>query len=84
VPSVIDVPTRSPARYRLALGGCKFRCFLNSLYYSQQLDFPARAAHASRSYFRMSNMTKCPATTPIPVQLSGPEFIAFIFPPNRG
>ena len=29
---------------------------------------------------RMSNMTKSPATTPIPVQLSGPEFIAFIFP----
>jgi hypothetical protein len=28
----------------------------------------------------MSNMTKSPATTPIPVQLSGPEFIAFIFP----
>jgi hypothetical protein len=36
----------------------------------------------------MSNMTKSPATTPIPVQLSGPEFIAFIFPhlsmPMRG
>ena len=36
----------------------------------------------------MSNMTKSPATTPIPVQLSGPEFIAFIFPhlsmPTRG
>jgi transposase len=33
-------------------------------------------------------MTKSPATTPIPVQLSGPEFIAFIFPylsmPMRG
>jgi transposase len=28
---------------------------------------------------RMSNMTKSLATTPIPVQLSGPEFIAFIF-----
>jgi hypothetical protein len=25
-------------------------------------------------------MTKSPATTPIPVQLSGPEFIGFIFP----
>jgi transposase len=36
----------------------------------------------------MSNMTKSPATTPIPVQLSGPEFITFIFPhlsmPIRG
>jgi transposase len=36
----------------------------------------------------MSHMTKCPATTPIPVQLSEPEFIAFIFPhlsmPKRG
>jgi len=36
----------------------------------------------------MSNMTKSPATTPIPVQLSAPEFIAFIFPhlsmPMRG
>jgi len=33
-------------------------------------------------------MTKSPATTPIPIQLSGPEFIAFIFPhlsmPMRG
>ncbi len=33
-------------------------------------------------------MTKSPATTPIPVQLSEPEFIAFIFPhlsmPRRG
>ena len=33
-------------------------------------------------------MTKCPATTPIPVQLSEPEFSAFIFPhlsmPKRG
>ncbi len=33
-------------------------------------------------------MTKIPATTPIPVQLSGPEFVAFIFPhlsmPMRG
>ena len=33
-------------------------------------------------------MPKCQATTPIPVQLSGPEFIAFIFPhlsmPMRG
>ena len=36
----------------------------------------------------MSNMTKSPATTPIPVQLSEPEFAAFIFPhlsmPRRG
>src|ERR1700733_2670829 len=36
----------------------------------------------------MRNMTKSQATTPIPVQLSGPEFIAFIFPhlsmPMRG
>src|SRR5580692_10026322 len=36
----------------------------------------------------MRNMTKSQATTPIPVQLSGPEFIAFIFPhlsmPRRG
>src|SRR5208283_4408922 len=36
----------------------------------------------------MSNMTESPATTPIPVQLSEPEFIAFIFPhlsmPGRG
>jgi transposase len=36
----------------------------------------------------MSNMIKSPATTPIPVQLSAPEFIAFIFPhlsmPMRG
>jgi hypothetical protein len=36
----------------------------------------------------MGNMTKSQATTPIPVQLSGPEFIAFIFPhlsmPRRG
>src|SRR5271165_629018 len=36
----------------------------------------------------MSNMTESPATTPIPVQLSEPEFIAFIFPhlsmPRRG
>jgi transposase len=36
----------------------------------------------------MSNMTETPATTPIPVQLSEPEFIAFIFPhlsmPRRG
>src|SRR3954454_4293872 len=36
----------------------------------------------------MSNMTKLSTTTPIPVQLSGPEFIAFIFPhlsmPMRG
>jgi len=36
----------------------------------------------------MSNMTKLRTTTPIPVQLSGPEFIAFIFPhlsmPLRG
>ena len=33
-------------------------------------------------------MTESPATTPIPVQLSEPEFIAFIFPhlsmPGRG
>src|SRR5271155_521749 len=33
-------------------------------------------------------MTESPATTPIPVQLSEPEFIAFIFPhlstPRRG
>jgi hypothetical protein len=33
-------------------------------------------------------MTQSPATTPIPIQLSGPEFIAFIFPhlsmPRRG
>ena len=33
-------------------------------------------------------MTKSPATTPIPVQLSEPEFVAFIFPhlsmPRRG
>ena len=28
----------------------------------------------------MRHMTKSQATTPIPVQLSGPEFIAFIFP----
>jgi hypothetical protein len=36
----------------------------------------------------MSDMTESPATTPIPVQLSEPEFIAFIFPhlsmPRRG
>src|SRR3981189_816896 len=36
----------------------------------------------------MHHMTKSQATTPIPVQLSGPEFIAFIFPhlsmPMRG
>ena len=36
----------------------------------------------------MSDMTKRSATTPIPVQLSGPEFITFIFPhlsmPIRG
>jgi hypothetical protein len=36
----------------------------------------------------MSDMTKSPATTPILVQLSEPEFIAFIFPhlsmPRRG
>ena len=36
----------------------------------------------------MSKMTKLRTTTPIPVQLSGPEFIAFIFPhlsmPMRG
>jgi hypothetical protein len=36
----------------------------------------------------MSKMTKSPATTPIPVQLSRLEFIAFIFPhlsmPMRG
>src|SRR5208337_4201482 len=36
----------------------------------------------------MSNMAESPATTPIPVQLSEPEFIAFIFPhlsmPRRG
>src|SRR5215217_966860 len=36
----------------------------------------------------MSTMTESPATTPIPVQLSEPEFIAFIFPhlsmPKRG
>src|SRR5215204_1786009 len=36
----------------------------------------------------MSNMTESPATTPIPVQLSEPEFVAFIFPhlsmPRRG
>src|ERR1700761_696539 len=36
----------------------------------------------------MRNMTKSQATTPIPVQLSGPEFVAFIFPhlsmPKRG
>src|SRR5271165_6304803 len=36
----------------------------------------------------MSKMTESPATTPIPVQLSEPEFIAFIFPhlsmPRRG
>src|SRR5271166_4388735 len=36
----------------------------------------------------MSNMTESTATTPIPVQLSEPEFIAFIFPhlsmPRRG
>jgi transposase len=36
----------------------------------------------------MRHMTKSQATTPIPVQLSGPEFIAFIFPhlsmPRRG
>src|SRR6202790_4435009 len=38
--------------------------------------------------FPMSNMTENPATTPIPVQLSEPEFVAFIFPylsmPRRG
>src|SRR3954451_12608667 len=42
----------------------------------------------SRSRFRMSHMTKSLATTPIPVQLSEPEFVAFIFPhlsmPKRG
>jgi hypothetical protein len=36
----------------------------------------------------MSNMTESHATTPIPVQLSEPEFVAFIFPhlsmPRRG
>ena len=36
----------------------------------------------------MSKMTESPATTSIPVQLSEPEFIAFIFPhlsmPRRG
>src|ERR1700750_3311455 len=36
----------------------------------------------------MSQMSESPATTPIPVQLSEPEFIAFIFPhlsmPRRG
>jgi len=36
----------------------------------------------------MSTMTAAPATTPIPVQLSEPEFTAFIFPhlsmPQRG
>jgi transposase len=36
----------------------------------------------------MSQMPESPATTPIPVQLSEPEFIAFIFPhlsmPRRG
>jgi hypothetical protein len=36
----------------------------------------------------MSNMTESPATTPIPVQISEAEFIAFIFPhpsmPRRG
>src|ERR1700712_1570324 len=36
----------------------------------------------------MSNMIKSPVTTPIPVQLSEPEFVAFIFPhlsmPKRG
>jgi transposase len=36
----------------------------------------------------MSNMTESPATTPIPVQLSEPEFIAIILPhlstPRRG
>src|SRR6202795_611931 len=36
----------------------------------------------------MSDMTESPATTPIPVQLSEPEFAAFIFPhlstPRRG
>jgi hypothetical protein len=36
----------------------------------------------------MSNMTKIHATTPIPVQLSGSEILAFIFPhlsmPMRG
>src|SRR3954454_5916635 len=36
----------------------------------------------------MSTMTESPTTTPIPVQLSEPEFIAFIFPhlsmPRRG
>jgi hypothetical protein len=42
----------------------------------------------SRSHVRMPDMTKSQATTTIPVQLSGPEFIAFIFPhlsmPGRG
>src|SRR5208283_4409454 len=37
---------------------------------------------------RKGNMTESPATTPIPVQLSEPDFIAFIFPhlsmPRRG
>ena len=36
----------------------------------------------------MSTMTAAPATTPIPVQLSEPEFTAFILPhlsmPKRG
>src|SRR3954465_7026880 len=36
----------------------------------------------------MSQMLESPATTPIPVQLSEPEFMAFIFPhlsmPRRG
>src|SRR3954463_2431462 len=36
----------------------------------------------------MSQMLESPATTPIPVQLSEPEFVAFIFPhlsmPRRG
>ena len=33
------------------IGGCEFRRFLNYLYYSPYLDFPAWAAHASRELF---------------------------------
>jgi hypothetical protein len=76
------VRTNSPAK-----GGREFRRFLSLLYEMIGLSGKDRSG-CSRSHFLMSNVTESPATTPIPVQLSEPEFVAFIFPhpsmPRRG
>jgi hypothetical protein len=70
------------------VAGCEFRGFRNSLYYMGNWTFRRGSLRLLMNPLPMSDMTKSPATTPIPVQLSEPEFIAFIFPhlsmPRRG